>query len=94
MDNTLSAIKEEINKLKKTNNAEDAENIFLGIKEVKKLSEKFHYSIIKIEIIVLREGIIPARYQWNINSMSISEQIKLLEVKVTIIGCDGLGEMS
>lgn len=39
----------------------------------------------------LSQGIIPVRYQRNIGTVSVSEQQLLLNSKVAVIGCGGLG---
>lgn len=81
----LNRIKEKITVDKKQ------EYLLLSIKEIKQIAKKFHYPSKEIEILALNEGILPSRYQKNYNSISLSEQIKLLRSKVAVIGCGGLG---
>ena len=81
----LNRIKEKITVDKKQ------EYLLLSIKEIKQIAKKFHYPSKEIEILALDEGILPSRYQKNYNSISLSEQIKLLRSKVAVIGCGGLG---
>lgn len=46
---------------------------------------------IEIEKKLLREGIIPLHYSRNINAISATEQLKLLDARVGVCGCGGLG---
>lgn len=45
----------------------------------------------EVEIISLKNGICPSRYQRNIGTIGISGQIKLLSSRAAVIGCGGLG---
>ena len=59
--------------------------------QVKKIANKFQLSSKEIEILALKSNIIPGRYQRNLGVISPSEQVKLLQSKVVIIGAGGLG---
>ena len=59
--------------------------------QVKEIANKFQLSSKEIEILALKSGIIPERYQRNLGVISPSEQVKLLQSKVVIIGAGGLG---
>ncbi|OEH86125.1 thiamine biosynthesis protein ThiF [Desulfuribacillus stibiiarsenatis] len=48
-------------------------------------------SVRKIEHIALQNGIMPAKYQRNRNTITIEEQLKLFQSKVAVVGCGGLG---
>ncbi|MFW6148971.1 MAG: HesA/MoeB/ThiF family protein [Atribacterota bacterium] len=63
----------------------------ISIKKVQGLAEKYNLSFLNIEIAALRENIMPERYERNYDSISFSEQIKLLSSNVAVIGCGGLG---
>jgi len=52
---------------------------------------KFQTTSREVEILALQNNIIPKRYQRNLGVISPSEQIKLLQSKVAIIGAGGLG---
>jgi len=59
--------------------------------QVKEIANKFQLSSKEIEILALKSDIIPGRYQRNLGVISPSEQVKLLQSKVVIIGAGGLG---
>lgn len=42
---------------------------------------------------LLKDGVIPERYQRNIGTIGIAGQIRLLEAKVAVVGAGGLGGM-
>lgn len=56
-----------------------------------KLAEEQQLPPIEIEKKLLREGIIPLHYNRNINAISATEQLKLLDARVGVCGCGGLG---
>jgi len=90
MNHLYSFIIDDMNTLKNIID-EESNQFSLSISSIKKIAQQNHFSERKIEIIALEEGILPVRYQRNINSISLSEQIKLLKSKVAVIGCGGLG---
>lgn len=55
------------------------------------LSELFELSIAQTEEIILDNGLLPARYQRNRQTISQQEQKKLFHSQVAVIGCGGLG---
>ena len=61
------------------------------VKQVKEIARKFQTKSREIEISALQNNIIPERYQRNLGVVSPSEQVKLLQSKVAIIGAGGLG---
>lgn len=63
----------------------------ISLKQVNEIAEKFQTKSREIEISALQNNIIPERYQRNLGVISPSEQAKLLQSKVVIIGAGGLG---
>ena len=63
----------------------------ISVKQIKEIAGKFQLPSRKIEISALQNNIIPERYQRNLGVVSPSEQVKLLQSKVAIIGAGGLG---
>jgi len=61
------------------------------VNQVKEIAGKFQLPSREIEISALQNNIIPERYQRNLGVISPSEQVKLLQSKVAIIGAGGLG---
>jgi len=59
--------------------------------QIKEIANKFQLANREIEILGLKSDIIPERYQRNLGVISPSEQTKLLQSKVVIIGAGGLG---
>jgi len=91
MEKNIKVIINELNKIKeKSINKEDGFSV-ISIDETKEIAQRCHLSPIEVEIAALREEIMPQRYQRNYNTISYSEQIKLLQSRVAIIGCGGLG---
>jgi len=66
-----------------------AKGTYIGLDELQKTAETFDCSLRDIETIALSYSILPARFQRN--GLSCSEQLKLFQTKVAIIGCGGLG---
>lgn len=54
-------------------------------------SERFGVSVADVERVALEQGILPARYQRNRNTVSVSQQLILHRSTVAVIGCGGLG---
>jgi len=91
MGKNIKVIINELNKIKeKSINKENGFSV-ISIDETKEIARRCHLSPIEVEIAALREEIMPERYQRNYNTISYSEQIKLLHSRVAIIGCGGLG---
>ena len=63
----------------------------ISVEQVKKMKRKFQTKSREIEISALQNDIIPERYQRNLGVINPSEQAKLLQSKVVIIGAGGLG---
>jgi len=63
----------------------------ISLKQVKEIAGKFQTKSREIEISALQNNIIPERYQRNLGVISPSEQAKLLQSKVVVIGAGGLG---
>jgi len=63
----------------------------VSVNQVKEIAGKFQLPSREIEISALQNNIIPERYQRNLGVISPSEQVKLLQSKVVIIGAGGLG---
>ena len=91
MEKNIKAIINELNKIKeKSINKENGFSV-ISIDETKEIAQRYHLSPIEVEIAALKEEIMPERYQRNYNTISYSEQMKLLQSRVAIIGCGGLG---
>ena len=87
-------ILEELEKTKKESiNSSGDKYYSILIDQVKNLARKFQLPNKEIEIFALRSNIIPERYHRNLGVISTSEQVKLLNSKVAIIGVGGLGGM-
>ena len=63
----------------------------ITVKQIKETAGKFQTTSREVDILALQNNIIPKRYQRNLGVVSPSEQIKLLQSKVAIIGAGGLG---
>ena len=63
----------------------------ISVKQIKEISCKFQTKSREVDILALQNNIIPKRYQRNLGVVSPSEQIKLLQSKVAVIGAGGLG---
>jgi len=63
----------------------------ITVKQIKETAGKFQTTSREVEILALQNNIIPKRYQRNLGVISPSEQVKLLQSKVAIIGAGGLG---
>lgn len=83
---------DELTKIKgKLNYNKEKKYFLISAKEIKQITQKFNCPCREIEIIALKEGIIPLRYQKNLGSITVFEQIKLLRSSVAVIGAGGLG---
>ncbi len=63
----------------------------VSVNQVKEIARKFQTKSREVDILALQNNIIPERYHRNLGVVSPSEQIKLLQSKVAIIGAGGLG---
>jgi len=63
----------------------------VSVNQIKVIANRFLVPNQEIEVLALREKIIPERYHCNLGVFSPAEQIKLIRSKVTIIGLGGLG---
>ena len=54
-------------------------------------AERFGVSVAAVEEAALEEGLLPARYQRNRNTLSTADQLKLFRSVVGVVGCGGLG---
>jgi molybdopterin/thiamine biosynthesis adenylyltransferase len=68
-----------------------AEGQLLSWKRQVEASERFNVSLAQVEEVALERNILPARYQRNRNTISISDQLTLFRSGVAVIGCGGLG---
>jgi molybdopterin/thiamine biosynthesis adenylyltransferase len=64
---------------------------FLSFNIEQQAKKQFKLSYKEIEIIALKLNITPLRYKKNQTTISIKNQLKLLNSDVSIIGCGGLG---
>ncbi len=68
-----------------------AEGQLLSWKHQVEASVRFNVSMAQVEEVALERNILPARYQRNRNTISISDQLTLFRSGVAVIGCGGLG---
>ena len=64
---------------------------YLSVEAVGTLSDHTGEERRSVELAALKAGIIPERYQRSIGTVGINGQIKLLEARVGVAGCGGLG---
>jgi molybdopterin/thiamine biosynthesis adenylyltransferase len=70
---------------------EDAENALLPFPVQQEAGQRFSLHIAEVEEIALAHDLLPARYQRNRAMISIQQQLLLLQSKVAVFGCGGLG---
>ncbi|MBL0686569.1 MAG: ThiF family adenylyltransferase [Sulfurospirillum sp.] len=68
-----------------------ANDSFLTMQNEKKIAKLYNMSLQEVENIALKFGVTPLRYKKNQSTISIENQLKLLNAHVSIIGCGGLG---
>lgn len=68
----------------------DADGL-LSLSAVKAAAEKFSLTLKEIEQVVLENGLFPERYQRQREIFGNLGQLRLLQARVAIIGCGGLG---
>ena len=56
-----------------------------------KLTEETGVTLREVEEMALAQGILPVRYQRNVNAISIEDQYSLSKSRVAVVGCGGLG---
>jgi len=54
-------------------------------------AEQFGLTVAAVELAILQAGLLPARYQRNQQMISTAQQLRLLQSKVAVVGCGGLG---
>ena len=54
-------------------------------------AEHFGLTCSEVEKIALENGLLPARYQRNMHSISCEQQLRLFCSRVAVVGCGGLG---
>jgi molybdopterin/thiamine biosynthesis adenylyltransferase len=86
------AILKELKKKRKEAINSSGENYYnISADQIKNMVHKFKLPGREVEILALQNNIIPERYHRNLGVINPSEQIKLLQSKVAIIGAGGLG---
>jgi molybdopterin-synthase adenylyltransferase len=91
MVNIPKNLSDELNKLKTVSTNEENDIPIISTDKVIEIAKKFTLSELQVEIAALQQNIMPTRYKRNYDSISFSEQIKLLNSTVAIVGCGGLG---
>jgi molybdopterin/thiamine biosynthesis adenylyltransferase len=54
-------------------------------------AEEFRVSLAEVEGVALSLGLMPSRYQRNLQTITVQNQLKLFRSRVAVIGCGGLG---
>lgn len=67
--------------------------LIIGTGEVERIAQEKGITGKQVEIGALKEGIVPDRYLRNMKTLSIADQLTLLESAVGIVGLGGLGGM-
>lgn len=81
-----------IDPLTDTSSDEDGATLrTISIVTTQQLSQKLGIAPKQIEIEALRHNIVPTRYLRNQKSMNCSDQIRLLNAKISVVGLGGLG---
>jgi len=84
-------LKELKKKRKEAINSSGEKYYSISVKQIKEIACKFQTESREVYILALQNNIIPKRYKRNLGVISPSEQVKLLQSKVAIIGAGGLG---
>ena len=84
-------LKELKKKRKEAINSSGEKYYSISVKQIKEIACKFQTKSREVDILALQNNIIPKRYKRNLGVVSPSEQVKLLQSKVAIIGAGGLG---
>jgi len=67
------------------------EKRLIYLEPVRRLAREFGLSPREVEILALKQGIIPARYERNMGTVGLEGQLKLLQSTVAVVGAGGLG---
>ena len=84
-------LKELKKKRKEAINSSGKKYYSISLKKIKEIACKFQTKSREVDILALQNNIIPKRYKRNLGVVSPSEQVKLLQSKVAVIGAGGLG---
>ena len=84
-------LKELKKKRKEAINSSGKKCYSISVKQIKEIACKFQTKSRELDILALQNNIIPKRYKRNLGVLSPSEQTKLLQSRVAIIGAGGLG---
>ena len=84
-------LKELKKKRKEAINSSGEKYYSISVKQIKEIACKFQTKSREVDILALQNNIIPKRYKRNLGVVSPSEQVKLLQSKVAVIGAGGLG---
>ncbi|MCF6179155.1 MAG: HesA/MoeB/ThiF family protein [Geopsychrobacter sp.] len=71
--------------------AEKAEGILLNWADQREMMARFELECCTAEELILQSGYLPTRYQRNQQMISTEQQLQLLQSKVAVVGCGGLG---
>ena len=69
----------------------NAEGDLFSFSVQQKAAKRYSLHLAEVEGIALANGLLPARYQRNRSMFSIQQQLCLLQSKVAVFGCGGLG---
>ncbi|SHN68739.1 HesA/MoeB/ThiF family protein [Desulfovibrio litoralis] len=72
-------------------NFEKHQRSFISLKQLKSLAKSTGQSLKALELLALRNKILPERYKRNLDIISLEEQLLLKESSVLLIGLGGLG---
>lgn len=82
----------DINSRKVANERRDGRRMdCIGIESIAELSGQNRNRRLEIEITSLQQGIVPFRYQRNMDTISDRDQARLLESRAAVVGLGGLG---
>ncbi|MGK2905181.1 MAG: HesA/MoeB/ThiF family protein [Desulfuromonadales bacterium] len=70
---------------------ENADGQLLSWVAQREMMEHFQLECAEAETLIMQGGYLPARYQRNQQMISTAQQLQLLQSKVAVIGCGGLG---
>lgn len=70
---------------------ENADGQLLSWVAQREMMEHFHLECAEAEKLIMQGGYLPCRYQRNQQMISTTQQLQLLQSKVAVIGCGGLG---
>jgi molybdopterin/thiamine biosynthesis adenylyltransferase len=70
---------------------DNADAQMLSWKHQVEAAKRFGVTFAQVEKIALERNILPARYQRNLQALSVSDQLAMFRTTVGVIGCGGLG---